>query len=61
MVLMEAYLFLLPVTLIIVLGMLGAFFWALKNKQYDDLDGAPQRILFDESSTKELAKKEESD
>ncbi len=58
---MEAYLFLLPVTLLIVLVMLGGFFWALKNKQYDDLDGAAQRILFDEHTTKELAKKEESE
>ncbi len=58
---MEAYLFLLPVTLIIVIGMLCAFFWALKNKQYEDLDGAAQRILFDNDTVKDVAKKEESE
>lgn len=27
---------------------LGAFFWSLKSGQYDDLDGAAHRILFDD-------------
>ncbi len=58
---MEAYLFLLPITIIIVIGMLYALFWALKNKQYDDLDGAAQRILFDNDAVKDVAKKEESE
>jgi cbb3-type cytochrome oxidase maturation protein len=58
---MEAFLFLIPVTIIIVLGMLVAFFWTLKNKQYDDLDGAASRILFDDEGVKDVAKKEESE
>lgn len=58
---MEAYLFLLPVTIIIVIVMLYALFWALKNKQYDDLDGAAQRILFHDDAVKNVAKKEESE
>lgn len=27
---------------------LGAFLWSLKSGQYDDLDGAAERILFDD-------------
>ncbi len=44
---MTHLLFLIPVAL--GLGALGlaAFFWSLKNGQYDDLDGAAVRILDD--------------
>ena len=38
--------------ILIALGMglagLGAFLWSLRNGQYDDLDGAAERILLDE-------------
>ena len=27
---------------------LGAFLWALRSGQFDDLDGAAERILYDE-------------
>jgi cbb3-type cytochrome oxidase maturation protein len=27
---------------------LGFFLWSLRNGQYEDLDGAAERILFDE-------------
>lgn len=32
------------------LGMLGlvAFIWSVRNRQYDDLDGAAERILDDD-------------
>lgn len=45
---MSGLLYLIPVALF--LGGLGlaAFLWALKTGQYDDLDGAGSRILFDE-------------
>jgi len=41
-------LFLIPAA--IGLGLLGllAFVWTLKSGQYDDLDGAAERILHDE-------------
>ena len=40
--------YLIPAAL--VLGVLGlvAFLWSLKSGQYDDLDGAANRILFDD-------------
>jgi len=45
---MSALIYLIPVAL--TLGVLGlaAFLWSLKSGQYDDLDGAAQRILLDD-------------
>lgn len=45
---MNILLYLIPVALL--LGILGlvAFFWALRNNQFDDLDGAPHRMLRDD-------------
>ncbi len=39
---------LLPIALGLGLLGLGAFFWALKRGQFEDLDGAANRILLDE-------------
>lgn len=39
---------LLPVALLLGLGGLVAFFWAMRNGQFDDLDGAANRPLMDE-------------
>jgi len=45
---MAGLVYLIPVALF--LGGLGlaAFFWTLRSGQYEDLDGAAHRILFDE-------------
>jgi cbb3-type cytochrome oxidase maturation protein len=45
---MTILLYLIPVALF--LGGLGlvAFLWALRSGQYEDLDGAANRILFDD-------------
>jgi len=45
---MTGLLYLIPIALF--LGGLGlaAFLWSLRSGQYDDLDGAAQRILFDD-------------
>jgi cbb3-type cytochrome oxidase maturation protein len=39
---------LIPVALGLGLLGLGAFFWALKRGQFEDLDGAAARILIDD-------------
>ena len=39
---------LLPLALGMGLVGLGAFFWALKRGQFEDLDGAAARILIDD-------------
>jgi cbb3-type cytochrome oxidase maturation protein len=40
------------ILVVISLGMgligLGAFLWALRSNQYDDLQGAAERILYDD-------------
>ena len=45
---MNGLLYLIPAALFLGLLGLGAFLWALRSGQYDDLDGAAERILFDD-------------
>lgn len=45
---MNALLWLIPAALALGLAGLGAFLWALRSGQFDDLDGAANRILFDD-------------
>lgn len=45
---MNLILFLLPIALLLGTLGLAAFFWALKNGQFDDPDGAAARILMDD-------------
>ncbi len=45
---MSNLLFLIPVAIGLGLLGLGAFVWSLKSGQYDDLDGAAERILEDD-------------
>ncbi len=47
---MNHLLFLIPIALGLGLAGLLAFIWSLKNGQYEDLEGAAERI-FDEEST----------
>jgi cbb3-type cytochrome oxidase maturation protein len=46
---MTVILYLLVVSLTVAAGGLGIFLWSLRSGQYDDLDGAANRILFDEN------------
>ena len=41
------YFFLVPIAIGMGLVGLASFLWTLKNGQYDDLEGAAQRILFE--------------
>ncbi|MBM3580163.1 MAG: cbb3-type cytochrome oxidase assembly protein CcoS [Alphaproteobacteria bacterium] len=45
---MTVLIFLIPITLSVALLGLAAFMWSLKSKQYEDLDGAANRILFED-------------
>ncbi|KUO51994.1 MAG: cytochrome C oxidase Cbb3 [Sphingomonadales bacterium BRH_c42] len=40
--------FLIPIALGMGAAGLAAFFWAMRNDQFEDLDGAANRILIDE-------------
>jgi cbb3-type cytochrome oxidase maturation protein len=52
---MTTLLILIPASLGIGLLALIAFMWALRSGQFDDLDGAANRILFDDD---DVARKE---
>ncbi len=49
---MEVLIYLVPIA--IGLGLVGliSFLWTIKNKQYEDLDGTANRILFDDDDAK---------
>jgi len=41
-------LYLMILSLILGVGGLAAFLWSLRSGQYEDMEGAASRILFDE-------------
>ncbi|MGM0560727.1 MAG: cbb3-type cytochrome oxidase assembly protein CcoS [Pseudomonadota bacterium] len=45
---MNVLFYLIPISLLLGGIALAAFFWSLKSGQYDDLNGAAERILYDE-------------
>jgi len=45
---MESLFFLIPLSILLLLGGVGLYFWAVKNGQYDDLEREGENILFDE-------------
>lgn len=47
---MNQILVLIPIALFLGLCGLGAFLWSMRSGQYDDLDGAAYRILFDDDT-----------
>lgn len=45
---MDIILLLIPMAFVLGLVGLGAFFWALNNGQFDDIEGNASRILFED-------------
>jgi cbb3-type cytochrome oxidase maturation protein len=45
---MDVIAYLIPIAIFLGAVGLAAFFWSLRHGQYDDLDGAAERILFDD-------------
>ncbi len=45
---MSSFLWLIPLSVVLGLVGLAVFLWSLRADQYDDLDGAAERILYDE-------------
>lgn len=50
---MEIISYLIPIALFLGLVGLVAFLWCLKSGQFEDLDGAAQRILLDDEGKPE--------
>ncbi len=49
---MNILIYLMPIALILGCVGLGAFIWSMKSDQYEDMDGAANRILLDDDVTK---------
>jgi len=49
---MDIIYLLLPIALVIVIIIIGVFFWAVKSDQFDDLEGPAHRILMDDDDIK---------
>lgn len=47
---MSEFFYLIPISIALGLSGLGLFLWSLNNGQYDDLDGASERILYDDDN-----------
>jgi len=45
---MDVMIYLVPLAIILGALWLGAFVWTLKSHQYDDMQGAAERILLDD-------------
>lgn len=44
---MSDFFFLIPISVVLGAAGLVVFLWTLRDGQYEDLDGASQRVLFD--------------
>ncbi len=54
---MDILLYLIPVALVLGGVALAAFLWALKSGQFEDMEGAANRILFDDDAPKQNIEK----
>lgn len=45
---MNMLVYLIPIAVFLGVVGLGAFMWAMRSGQFDDLDGAAARILYDD-------------
>lgn len=58
---MEILYLLIPLAVLIMMVAAGAFIWAVKNGQYDDLEGPAHRILMDDDDPRIPGKRIQSD
>ena len=45
---MSDFFYLIPISIVLGAAGLAIFLWTLRDGQYDDLEGAAQRILYEE-------------
>ncbi|HEX6959383.1 MAG TPA: cbb3-type cytochrome oxidase assembly protein CcoS [Ferrovibrio sp.] len=53
---MSVLVYLIPVSIALGAAGLLAFLWSLRSGQYQDLDGAAERVLFDDEEGPEIGK-----
>ena len=47
---MSIIIYLIPLSITLAIASLGVFFWTVKSRQYEDLDGDAQRIFHAEDA-----------
>ena len=52
---MEALYLLIPLSVVLVFAIAVAFWWSLRNGQYDDLEGPGYRVLMDDDKPMDKA------
>ena len=52
---MEALYLLVPLSVVLVFAIVIAFWWSLRNGQYDDLEGPCYRVLMDDDKAVDKA------
>lgn len=57
---MSGLLYLIPIALFLGLLGLGAFMWAMRTGQFEDLDGAAERILHDDDEAEDGQEKKQN-
>ena len=50
---MSSLVYLVPLALLLGGAALGAFLWSLRSGQYEDMQGAAERILLDDDKPKD--------
>ncbi|MFZ4601360.1 MAG: cbb3-type cytochrome oxidase assembly protein CcoS [Alphaproteobacteria bacterium] len=58
---MDAMIYLIPATIFMGVVGLGAFLWTMRSGQYDDLEGAAERILIDDEDDAPAVKSSRAD
>ncbi len=58
---MDVIYFLIPLALLLLINAIGAFLWAARSGQFEDLEREAHRILFDEDMEKPAKKDPQSE
>ncbi|WP_265948064.1 cbb3-type cytochrome oxidase assembly protein CcoS [Dechloromonas sp. A34] len=58
---MESVYLLIPISVLLVFGIALAFWWSVRNGQFDDLEGPAFRLLMDDDRPKVQAETPEND
>ncbi|MCP9223623.1 cbb3-type cytochrome oxidase assembly protein CcoS [Erythrobacter sp. LQ02-29] len=56
---MSVLAYLIPIALLMGGGGLATFFWAMRDGQFEDLDGAANRILIDDDDDDDRQERDE--
>lgn len=55
---MEILYYLIPLSLVLLGAIIGIFIWAVKGRQFEDLEGPAYRILMDDDEEDPAAKRD---